>query len=89
MNSSTSAQPATPCVDLTLNGRQISAPQGTTLAAALMNAGIGTRESVSGWARSPLCAMGICMECCATVNGVKHVRTCQVDVQQSMTVVTR
>jgi predicted molibdopterin-dependent oxidoreductase YjgC len=87
MNSSTSAKPADPRVDFTVNGRPISAPQGTTVASALMNTGVATRESVSGEARSPLCAMGICMECCATVNGIKHVRTCQVNVQQGMNVV--
>ena len=88
MNSSTSAEPDMPHVDFTLNGRPISAPQGTTLAAAVMNAEVATRRSVSGEVRSPLCAMGICMECCATVNGIKHVRTCQVNVQQGMNVVT-
>jgi hypothetical protein len=87
MNSPTSAQPVEPRVDFTLNGRPISAPKGTTLAAALMNAEFATRRSVSGEARNPLCAMGICMECCATVNGIKHVRTCQVNVQQGMNVV--
>jgi hypothetical protein len=88
MNSLTSAESVRARVDFTINGSPISAPQGTTVAAALVNAEVATRRSVSGEVRSPLCAMGICMECCATVNGIKHVRTCQVNVQQGMNVVT-
>ena len=75
-------------VQFTVNGKLVSATRGATLAAALMNAGIATRKSVSGEARNPLCAMGICMECCATVNGMQHVRTCQVAVEAGMEVVT-
>ena len=88
MNSPTSAQPVEPRVDFTLNGRMISAAKGTTLAAALLHAGIAAHQSVSQKPRSPLCAMGVCMECCATVDGVKHVRTCQVIVHPGMNVVT-
>jgi sarcosine oxidase subunit alpha len=44
----------------------------------LMMAGAACRISVSGEPRAPLCGMGICMECRATVNGVKHLRTCQI-----------
>jgi hypothetical protein len=32
--------------------------------------------------------MGICMECCATVDGVNHVRSCQVIVRAGMEIVT-
>ena len=88
MNRSTSAQSAKPDVDFNVNGRPISATQGTTIAAALLHAGIATRKSVSGEPRNALCAMGVCMECCATVDGIKHVRTCQVQVQPGMNVVS-
>jgi D-hydroxyproline dehydrogenase subunit gamma len=88
MYPSTSTESVGARVDFTINGSPISAPQGTTVTAALVNAEVATRRSVSGQVRSPLCAMGICMECCATVNGIKHVRTCQVNVQQGMNVVT-
>jgi predicted molibdopterin-dependent oxidoreductase YjgC len=89
MNQPTSAQSAKPRVDFTVNGRLISAAGGTTVAAALLHAGIATRKSVSGEPRDPFCAMGVCMECCATVDGIKHVRTCQINVQQGMNVVTQ
>ncbi len=88
MNRSTSAQSAKPDVDFNVNGRPISATQGTTIAAALLHAGIATRKSVSGEPRNALCAMGVCMECCAMVDGIKHVRTCQVRVQPGMNVVS-
>jgi len=88
MNRSASSQFATPFVDFTVNGKTFSVPQGTTMAAALLHAGIASRQSVSGEPRHPLCGMGICMECCATVDGAVHVRTCQVEVQPGMNVVT-
>jgi len=88
MRQSTSAQIANPTLTLTIDGRAVSVAQGTSVAAALLQAGVAARTSVSGEPRSPLCAMGICMECCATVNNVKHVRTCQLMAQPGMEVVT-
>jgi D-hydroxyproline dehydrogenase subunit gamma len=89
MMRSFSVQDANPAaVDLTINGRLVSVPSGLTVAAALLQAGIELRTSVSGEPRGSLCAMGICMECCAMVNGIPHVRTCQVTVQHGMEVVT-
>jgi hypothetical protein len=88
MRQSTTAQIANPTLILTINGSQISVAQGANVAVALLQAGIPARKSVSGEPRSLLCAMGVCMECCATVNGVKHVRTCQLMAQPGMEVVT-
>jgi len=88
MTQPVSAQDAKPAVNLTVNGRLVSVPSGLNVAAALLHAGIALRTSVSGEPRGPLCAMGICMECCAMVNGIPHVRTCQVAVQHGMEVVT-
>jgi sarcosine oxidase subunit alpha len=79
---------AIPTVTLTINGSAVSVKEGTSVAAALMQAGISARKSASGELRAPLCGMGVCMECCATVDGVKHVRTCQVIVKPGMKVVT-
>ena len=88
MQPSTSAQNAASTVQLTMNGKPVSAPRGATVAAVLMQAGVPTHRSVAGDSRTALCAMGICMECCATVNGVPRVRTCQIVVEQGMEVVT-
>lgn len=63
---------------ITVNGARLSVPPGTTVLAAISSAGISmVRRSVSGEARGPLCAMGICFECRATVNHERHTRTCQ------------
>ena len=83
-----SAQAAEATVELIVNGKLMSVPHGASIAAALMHAGVATRKSVSGEPRNPLCAMGVCMECCATVNGIQHMRTCQIVVQPGMEVVT-
>ena len=60
----------------------------TSVAVAMMMAGLPSRISVSGEPRAPLCGMGICMECRATVNGQKHQRTCQLMCAAGMEVET-
>jgi len=61
-----------------VNGRDVSVPSGTTVAAAVLIAGeTAFRRSVSGQARGPLCGMGICFECRVTLNGRMHQRSCQ------------
>jgi D-hydroxyproline dehydrogenase subunit gamma len=75
-------------VTLTVNGREVRVRAGATVAAAIVSAGEHCRISVSGEPRAPLCGMGICMECRATVDGAMHVRTCQMAVRDGMTVVT-
>jgi sarcosine oxidase subunit alpha len=76
-----------PC-SITVNGKPLRVAAGTTVAAAILNAGEPGRFSVQGKARGPLCGMGICMECRATVNGVPHTRTCQTLCVAGMVVVT-
>jgi D-hydroxyproline dehydrogenase subunit gamma len=73
---------------ITVNGRLVRVSEGTSVAAAMMLTNAPCRVSVRGEPRGPLCGMGICMECRATVNGVKHQRTCQVMCIPAMEVVT-
>ena len=73
---------------ITVNGKEMRVPLGTSVAAAMVMAGEPCRLSVSGEPRGPLCGMGICMECRATVNGVAHQRTCQLMCAAGMEVVT-
>jgi sarcosine oxidase subunit alpha len=74
---------------LRVNGRAVSVAEGTSVAAAVVIAGVTAfRWSVTGEPRGPLCGMGICFECRATVDGVPHRRTCQVRVREGMEVVT-
>lgn len=73
---------------ITVNGKPVWVAEGTTVAAALIMSDEPSRISVHGEARAPFCGMGICMECCATVNGVAHRRTCQLVCEPDMNVVT-
>ena len=74
-------------VNLTVNSRSISVRPGTTVAAALLLAGV-RRRSVSGRPRAPLCGMGTCFECRAEVDGVAHTRTCLIVCREGMRVRT-
>ena len=76
-------------ITLTINGRWCEALEGTTVAAAIMNAGAACRTSVTGELRGPLCGMGICFECRAIVNGKPHQRTCQMFCEAGMEVNTQ
>jgi NADPH-dependent 2,4-dienoyl-CoA reductase/sulfur reductase-like enzyme len=66
---------------INVNGKPIEAPEDVMVSAALSRAGVTEfRRSVTGEPRGPVCGMGICFECRATVEGREHVRTCQLPV---------
>ena len=72
-----------------VNGRPIEVPAGSTAAVALAIAGVDApRQSVSSEPRGPLCGMGICFECCATIDGRPHQRTCQAICREGMEIRT-
>jgi hypothetical protein len=71
-----------------INGAIRQVARGTTVAAAMLVADSPNRISVTGEPRGPLCGMGICFECRATINGISHRRTCQILCEQGMTVET-
>ncbi len=75
-------------IALTVNGAAIAVAPGTTVAAAVAMAGAATRTSVSGEPRGALCGMGICFECRVTIDGVPHLRSCQMLCQPGMGVTT-
>jgi len=75
-------------ITLTVNGRALRMRPGSSVAAAILMAGEPSRISVSGQPRTPLCGIGVCMECRATVNGVAQQRTCQMACQPNMEVVS-
>ncbi len=74
---------------LTIDGRRVEVEEGTTVAAALWNAGVDRfRRSVGGEPRGPICAMGICFECRVTIDGVAHRRACMEPCREGMEVET-
>jgi predicted molibdopterin-dependent oxidoreductase YjgC len=76
-------------LQIRVDGKQVTIPIGTVVAAAMARAGVTTfRRSVLGQARGPLCGMGICMECRVTINGRPHCRSCQTLCEQGMEIAT-
>jgi D-hydroxyproline dehydrogenase subunit gamma len=76
-------------VELRINGKLVTVPPGTIVAAAIALAKVSTfRKSVLQQPRGPLCGMGICMECRVTINGQPHCRSCQTLCEPGMEVRT-
>lgn len=73
-------------VAITIEGTRVRVPRGSTVAAALINASVPARRSVSGQPRTALCGMGVCHECRATIDGRPHERACMITVAEGMTV---
>ena len=76
---------------LKVDGREIRARDGDTVAAALLAAGVNhTRTTpVSGAPRAPYCLMGVCFDCLVTIDGVGSRQACLVPVRDGMTVETQ
>lgn len=75
-------------LSISINGRRMEVAVGTTVAAAIVEAGLNSRISVRGEPRQPLCGMGICYECRAEIDGRPQQRTCQIVCQAGMRVIT-
>ena len=76
-------------ITITVNKLAITVDEGTTIAAAISNAGINAfRTSVAGEPRGPLCGMGVCFECRVTIDGIRHRRSCTAIATEGMEVVT-
>ena len=76
-------------LQICVNGKPVSVPAGTIVAAAVALAGVTQfRRSVLGQPRGPLCGMGICMECRVTINGQTQSRSCQTLCEAGMDVRT-
>jgi predicted molibdopterin-dependent oxidoreductase YjgC len=74
---------------IVVDGQAIRVQPGTTVAAALIQAGHPCRISVSGEPRNALCGMGICFECRAVIDGIRHRRSCQTVCADGMIVETQ
>ena len=76
-------------IQLRVNGKAVSVSPGTIVAAAVALAGeTRFRKSVLGQPRSPLCGMGVCMECRVTINGRAQCRSCQTLCEPGMEIGT-
>ena len=74
-----------------VDGREVPAYEGETVAAALLAAGYRTfRLTPHGETpRSYFCGMGICHDCLMTVDGLPNVRTCMAPVRDRLRVETQ
>jgi D-hydroxyproline dehydrogenase subunit gamma len=71
-----------------VNGKPIVVAEGATAVVAISLRGAACRKSVSGEPRGPLCGMGICFECRATIDGKPHRRSCQILCRPGMEIET-
>ncbi len=64
-------------IEFEFDGRIVKARKGQTIAEALLADGITTfRKTRNGEDRGVFCAMGVCYECRAIVDGTPNTRTC-------------
>jgi D-hydroxyproline dehydrogenase subunit gamma len=75
-------------ISVRVNGVEVRVSEGMTVAVAITIGGAACRRSVSGEPRGPLCGMGICFECRATIDGRSHCRSCQILCEPGMDVKT-
>jgi predicted molibdopterin-dependent oxidoreductase YjgC len=80
--------PGGPSVRFRFEGRELQAPEGMNLAAALLSNGeLEFRESpVTGAPRGPFCMMGACFECLVAIDGKSDRQACMVEVAENMEV---
>lgn len=83
--------PGATMVRLTIDGRTIEAPEGASVAAALLLAGHAAfgRHPVSGEPEGPWCLIGVCFGCLVEIDGITDRQACLVPVRNGMTVRTR
>jgi sarcosine oxidase subunit alpha len=76
-------------VTLSVDGKTVTVAAGSVVAAAIAHAGVvHFRASVHSHPRGPLCGMGICYECCVTINGRPFRRSCLTLCENGMEVRT-
>jgi predicted molibdopterin-dependent oxidoreductase YjgC len=78
-------------VAVTLNGEPLQVPLGSSVAAALLAAGVRRfrNSPVSGEGRAPYCMMGVCFECLLEIDGVPNRQGCLVPLAAGMTIRTQ
>ena len=76
---------------LKVDGKEIRARLGDTVAAALLAAGIERCRTtpVSGAPRAPYCLMGVCFDCLVSIDGIGSRQACLTPVRDGMRVETQ
>lgn len=85
------ALPGAPAVRFDIDGAAVEAPEGASVATALLLAGRAAfgRHPVSGEAEGPWCLIGVCFGCLVEIDGVPNRQACMVAVRDGMTVRTQ
>ena len=78
-------------ISLMIDGKDVQARDGDTVAAALLAAGIEYCRTtpVSGARRAPYCMMGVCFECLVSIDGIGNRQACLIPAREGMRVETQ
>lgn len=78
--------PASPPFRLYIDGQEVPARPGDTVAAVLLRTPphIARHTPVLETPRAPYCLMGVCFDCLATVDGETSVQTCLLEARPGM-----
>jgi sarcosine oxidase subunit alpha len=76
-------------IHVLINGQSALVKPGTSVAAAVLNAGTSAfRKSIGHVPRGPVCGMGVCFECRVSIDGVEHLRSCMLACAEGMVIET-
>lgn len=80
-----------PRLTITVDGESVPAFEGESVAAALLAAGhrVLRYTAKHNAPRSLYCGIGICQECCMTIDGIINTRACMTSVRAGMVVTTQ
>jgi len=75
-------------VTLMFEGHPIKAPEGVSVAAALLINGVTSFRTTpaQSTARAPYCMMGICFDCLIEIDGMPNRQSCLVPVSEGMVI---
>ena len=76
----------TTLLDFEFEGAPVRGPQGSTVAAALLCAGVRAFRvtPVSGSLRGPFCLMGACFDCLVEIDGEPNQQACMTELRAGM-----
>ena len=84
-------EPHAASVTITVDGRDVVARAGDTVAAALLAAGVVVCRTtpVGDVPRAPYCLMGVCFDCLVTIDGMGSRQACLTRVRHDMHIETQ